>query len=134
MAEEDRRNGGAAMSEHYCQTCGKFKYNDRHVCQPLFECRFADTKNYGDDWRQVREIDAENAAETFAEEFDCENEYEILKQGDRCEEIVQVRDQSLQLTRWRITAESRPHYYAEQDLDDDQEEILDDTAVERSRD
>lgn len=85
-----------------------------HVCPPIFEVRFADTKNYGDRWDDVRETSAESAAEKFAEEYDQSNEYNILQQGDRCEEVIEVRDRDGTVTRWRVHGESVPHYYAEE--------------------
>lgn len=73
------------------------------------------------DWRDVYAGDAEHAAAKFADRHDCENEYWILQQGDRCEAVIEVRDPNSQITRWRIRAESVPHYYAEKMETDDAE-------------
>jgi hypothetical protein len=101
------------MSEHFCMTCGEFLYSSgRHACPPVYEARFDRPEKDDRDWQNVRARGAEAAAEKFAEEYDIYNEYNILRQGDRCEEIAEVRDGEGAITRWRITAESLPHYYA----------------------
>lgn len=107
------------MSDYICSVCGRMKFRD-HVCPPVFDCRFADVKNYGDHWGRVRDTDPEAAAERFAEEYDCNNEHHILQQGDRCEEIIEVRNREGTITRWRIHAESVPHYYAEEAEEEDE--------------
>jgi hypothetical protein len=118
------------MSDHFCRVCGRMKFSG-HICPPAFACRFADLKNHGDEWTvNIRAGDAETAAEKFAEEYDIYNEYSILTQGDRCEEIVEVRDHDGVITRWSIHGESIPHYYAEE-ADEDETATLPDPPAQR---
>lgn len=97
-----------------CPTCGGYLYGrpSNHVCPPMFECRFDEQWKDDRDWRETYARDAESAAEKFAEEYDCENEYNILRQGERCEQVIEVRSTDGTITRWNIHAESLPHYYA----------------------
>jgi hypothetical protein len=84
-----------------------------HVCAPEWECRLED---HGDeDWETIHALDAETAAEKFAEVYDCEGgEYAIV--GGRIRNcIIQVRKpDGSDVTRWAIEAETVPQYRATQ--------------------
>lgn len=103
-----------STSDYWCKTCGGYLSTyPKHVCPPKFECRFDEKDKTDRDWCEVYAIDAESAAEKFADKHDCENEYRILELADRCEEVIEVKDATGAITLWNIRAESIPHYYAE---------------------
>lgn len=87
-----------------------------HRCPPAWECRL-ETEDE-DDWRKVHARDAEDAAEKYAERYDCESaEYAIVR--GRTEAIVLVRkpadleeEPSAEVERFAIEGESVPQYRA----------------------
>lgn len=92
-----------------CQKCGEWTYSDRHACPPLFDVRCDD--NHGpDEWVQIRAIDAETAAEKWAERDDQDGDYLIV--GQRSTPIVDVRSPTGEVTRWQVSGEAVPKYYA----------------------
>ncbi len=112
------------MNDHKrCPICGDWGwFGSRvmadHQCKPAWECRM---EWAGDDdaWERVHAADAEDAAEKFAERYDCEGgDYAIV--GSRCDKdpVVQVRkppDEDTEnppFERWAIEAETVPQYYA----------------------
>lgn len=98
---------------NFCPKCQGYLWKHGvHHCPPCFECRFDDQWKEDRDWREVYAADPEAAAEKFAGDYDCENEYSILQEGDRCERIIEVRLDGGAPTRWNISAENVPHYYA----------------------
>lgn len=60
-------------------------------------------------WRDMYAIDAETAAEEYAEQTDSEGDYIIIRNG---EAEVWVRDPENKITAFDITAESVPEYRA----------------------
>lgn len=78
----------------------------------IYHCRFSDVKHYGEDWTHVEALDAEDAAEVFAEQSDQDGDYDIVKRGD-AECPIEVKGVDGAITRWGITAETVNRYYAE---------------------
>ena len=81
--------------------------------QKTFKVRFEDTKFYGEDWTEIAEFTAEWAATKFADDSDCYGDYDIIRRGEaNCP--IEVMAPDGHVTKWEITAESVPHYYARQ--------------------
>src|SRR5579872_1654497 len=109
------------MDDDYrrCQVCRKFgwfgekgKKYGAHVCLPKWECR---PEWYDDDdWWNIFALDSEQAAEEFAERYDCEGgEYSIVGGKFRGDVIVLVRKPGEETCeRWSIEAEAVPTYRA----------------------
>lgn len=93
----------------YCPICGEYKYNERHACQPLFGVR-CDENHGPDEWVEIRAFDAEAAAEKWAEREDQNGDYLIV--GQRSTPTVEVRDGTGEITRWQVSGEAVPAYYA----------------------
>ncbi len=81
--------------------------------QLAFKCRFEDTKNFGEEWTEIADFMPEWAATTFADQMDCHGDYDIIRRGES-ESPVEVMAPDGHVTKWKITAESVPHYYARQ--------------------
>lgn len=93
-----------------CATCGGWKYNERHACPPLFGVRCDD--NHGpDEWVEIRAVDPEQAAEKWAESEDQNGDYLIVAQ--RSKPTVDVRSTTGEVTRWQVSGEAVPQYYAQ---------------------
>lgn len=91
-----------------------------HTCKPKWECRLEWHKDDADGWGTIYASDSEEAAEKYAEHYDCEGgEYAIVSQRHQdC--VVQVRkpkpydsdDEEMPIERWSIEAETVPSYRA----------------------
>ena len=99
-----------------CPTCGKYDgfgygFMD-HRCKPMWECRQETKWMADDDWQTIHASDSEEAAEVFAERYDCEGgEYVIV--GGKCRDdfVVQVRKPGeTEIERYSIEAEAVPQY------------------------
>lgn len=100
-----------------CPTCNEYGWIDsdsawlRHMCKPRWECRC----NWEDDdcWSPIHASDAEQAAEKYAEHYDCEGgEYAIVS-GDRDDVVILVRkSEDDPVESFSIEAETVPHYRA----------------------
>ncbi len=99
-----------------CPRCNHFRlYPCRCVrfecAEPWYPLRTLGPKIAACDWVEVYAIDAEAAAEEYAEQSDSGNEYRMLRNG---EGVVHVRDSEGKETVFEITAESVPSYNAQQ--------------------
>lgn len=95
------------MSLEWCNECWTHHFNGAK-CFPRFEVLDEDDG----DWTPIRAIDAEEAAETWAERSDADSaEYHILS---GYEPTVTVRDEDGNVTRWRVSGESEPQYRAKE--------------------
>jgi hypothetical protein len=104
-----------------CPDCGERTWLDgfgTHRCKPKWECRGA-WEHWTCDWEAVHAHDSEDAAESFAERYDCEGgEYAII--GNRVTpQQVYVRKPAdpdsydVPLAEiFDISAEAQPHYWA----------------------
>lgn len=92
-----------------CSICGKYDWLAKHKCAPVWEARIHEAK-WEEDWTEVHASDAEEAAETFCEQHDCDGEYNIVQSGSA---EVEVRKQGEDaVTLFDITAETIPQYSA----------------------
>ncbi len=91
-----------------CPRCGHFRLRECRCI--LFQCA-QPWKGQVDEvsWRDVYAVDAETAAEEYAENSDCEGDYTIIRNG---EAEIWVRDPENRVTVFDITAESVPEYRA----------------------
>jgi len=94
-----------------CKTCGGWGFDNLHRCPPKWECRVKDKFAGDDDWCDTYGYDPEEAAKTFAEDYDCNGgEYSIVTAGEAEIEVRKPDDGFVHLVS--ISAESRPSYYA----------------------
>lgn len=66
---------------------------------------------HDDDWEEVYGRDAEDIVQAWAQRYDSDGDYTIVRGG---EEEVWVRDGDGNVTRWKVTGESVPSYHATQ--------------------
>jgi hypothetical protein len=107
-----------------CAICGEFGWFDTkyvsHTCAPRWECRMEWNAADNDGWGIIHATDAEQAAEKYAEHYDCEGgEYAIVSRRSRSDAIVQVRkpkeddsDDEPPFESFAIEAETVPQYHA----------------------
>lgn len=87
------------MDHRRCTICGDWgwfgsKHSPDHACKPKWECRGA-WEDWNDaEWTEIRGGDSEEAAERFAEDYDCNGgEYAIVSNRMRSDTVVYVREQ-----------------------------------------
>ena len=91
----------------FCKDCDEH-YLTTHTCPPLWEARIYD-KKYPNDWTEVHGIDPARAAARFAECYDRNGDYDIIKRGgDEIEVRKPGEDKIILVT---ISTETVPHYY-----------------------
>lgn len=90
-----------------CTTCREWMHGAFHRCSPAFLVWRADEDE--SEARRVHAFDADDAATTWAQEYDSDGEYPIV-QGEVVE--VHVRDGDGTLTRWSVSGEYDPSYSA----------------------
>lgn len=93
-----------------CPKCERFGWLP-HACKE-FEC--ATDWNQDPEWTTVHAMDAEQAVERYAEDYDCEGDYTIIKAGDRGETIIRVREMGDEGggKKFHVYGESVPQYHA----------------------
>ena len=97
------------MSYVKCRTCGKFGTEGVHKCPQIWEVRLYETR-WEEDWIEVHAADAEDAATTFAEQYDQGGDYDIIRRGSAEVEVRKLGE--TEVTQWDIQAESIPQYHA----------------------
>ena len=103
-----------------CSTCGEFGWFGsstalgNHLCAPAWQYRIERKAETPDDWETVRAYTAKEAAQKFAEHYDCSGgEYAIV--GGRFRDpIIEVQKpgNASSLERWAIRGEPVPTYRA----------------------
>ena len=106
-----------------CGTCGEWGwFNSKfmaHQCKPAWECRM----ETGDDdwWTKIYARDGEEAAEKFADQWDCEGgEYSICSQTNGGAVVLVKKLGDPTFERWEVHGEMVPHYSAERAVEDEQ--------------
>lgn len=74
-----------------------------------FEVRYLDKHSREEDWEEVKAYDAEDAAATYADQWDQEERY-MIRDGQACK--FEVRDGAGNVTTWSVYGEAQPRYYA----------------------
>lgn len=93
----------------FCKDCDKhYTVGSKHICPPIWEARVFETK-YQNDWHGVHANDPEQAAARFAEIYDRNGDYDIIKRG--CEEIEVRKPGEETITMVDVSAESVAHYF-----------------------
>ena len=93
----------------WCKTCGDFMlFPEIHVCPTRWEV--CEPEYDPDEWVNVFASDAKEAVEKWAEEEDCSGDYRIVG-GQPAVVIVRGPDGSE--TKFRVSGEMVPEYYAE---------------------
>lgn len=94
-----------------CPRCAAYGYLP-HDCK-AYKCAIEEPgEPY---WCTVYALDAERAAEKYADEYDCGGDYTILKQGEAGETYILVRDgenNAAEHERFHVTGEAVPQYRA----------------------
>ena len=91
-----------------CPTCGEFSYT-YHKCSLVWSVYSPDRGEDESDAVLVRALDAEDAAEKWAERDDSDGDYTIV--GGSSVEVICISSAGVQ-TRWRVSGETVPQYYA----------------------
>lgn len=96
------------MSGETCPRCHRWHFR-RCDCQ-LFQCGQPWRGGVEEhSWRDVYATDAEQAAERYCEESDCDGDYTIIRNGSA---EVWVRNVVNEVTKFNVEAESVPTYTA----------------------
>ncbi len=112
----------------YCQECRRYHPLGKHNPVFMVRCSEHDGEDDFEASQGIRAFDAEEAAERWAEDWDCaDSEYPIL-QGDI--PLVLVHDSEGNVTQWRVSGENVPTYRAEEVEEPTAEEPLDQYACE----
>ncbi len=91
-----------------CPRCKQWRLYDCRCI--LFQCAEPwQNKVSENNWQDVYAVDAESAAEEFAERSDSHGDYTIIRKG---EGVIWVRDVENKITIFDIEAESVPQYTA----------------------
>ena len=97
-----------------CETCGEWIYGawlkPSHVCPPAYRVWDVDEEER-EDAQTVYAADPEEAARTWAEDYDPGSDYTIVSGSPA---TVIVEDASGTRSVWRVTGESEPVYTARQ--------------------
>ena len=96
----------------WCKVCGGLIIDGfGHKCPPKWLVRREEWD--GEDATEIRAVDAEEAAKKWAEDDDQSSaEYGIVSKDEEPVVIV-CRADSGEETRWRVSGEAVPAYYAE---------------------
>lgn len=70
---------------------------------------YVNHENMGDEWKPVLGFDFEDAAEVFAEDYDCDGDY-TLSAGNTTK--ILVKDENNTIKKFSISAEHLTHYRA----------------------
>lgn len=93
-----------------CPRCKRWKlYQNLCPCK-RFECAQPWRNEVPEEnWSEIYAPDAEDAAERFAQESDCDGDYIIIRNGSA---EIWTRDADGTVEKWDIEAESEPTYTA----------------------
>jgi hypothetical protein len=100
------------MSYGKCERCGDpLAWLPSHTCKPVFLVWYPDNGETEEDASEFREYDAEAAAEAWADDYErrCA-EYRIAAGESTVEVMVKASDGAV--TRWSVSGECVPQYYA----------------------
>lgn len=90
----------------FCEKCSGH-YITSHTCPPLWEARVYETK-WENDWTEVYGVNEEDAAEKFAEQYDCGGDYDIVKRGGEEIEVRKLGEDKIVIVD--VHAETVPQY------------------------
>jgi hypothetical protein len=92
-----------------CSICNEWMFTSlAHHCPPAFTCEpIGDYAGYGGD-APVHALDAEEAARKFADQWDADMEYPLMRGAEL---VLKVTDLSGNVTLCEVTGESVPSYY-----------------------
>jgi len=109
MSQDHRREN--FLADGHCPRCREWKlYPEKCRCQRFEVSEPWQDKVEDGQWGSVYAVDAEEAAEKFAETSDCDSgEYSIIRAGSG---EIWTRDKDGNIQKWGITAEAVPTYSA----------------------
>ena len=94
----------------WCKECGRFSLSG-HECPPVWQVWSAD-EDEPEDPRKVRADDAGEAAEKWADTFDAEEDYVVMRSGGEGYEVRVRRVGSHSVKKVVVFGESSPSYTA----------------------
>lgn len=92
-----------------CKKCRAFCITSTHVCPPVWLIWCEEDGATEEDADEIRAWSAETAVEEWADEYDCGNDYTIVRGG---ETTVSVRGEDGELLRYAVTGETVTRYSA----------------------
>lgn len=99
------------LADGRCPRCKEWKlYPENCRCKRFEVGEPWHDKIEDDQWNSIYAVDAEEAAEKFAETSDCDSgEYSMVRAGSG---EIWTRDEDGDVSKWHITAEAVPTYHA----------------------
>lgn len=98
----------------YCTTCRAYHVGPHHL--PEFRAGIPDYEDCDPrDYRVTHARDAQEAARRYAEQFDADGDYTIVRGSDA---IVVVLDDMGNMSRWRVSGETVAVYRADEIIQD----------------
>lgn len=96
-----------------CPTCGAYDFVATHRCPPAWYVKIAECDYHHDESEPTRVFaqDAEQAAERFAEEWDCRGDPCLLS-GDTLTVSVSALSNLTEVQTFAVTGEMVPEYRA----------------------
>ena len=100
------------MSDYQrCTICGNYGWASSHQCPPLWDVHDPDSHGDLDFFSTVRAIDAQSAAEKYAEDTDAAGDYSCVG-GSELRLKVRKSGTDDSWTDWAVTGETEPVYHA----------------------
>lgn len=100
------------MSYDPCRICGEWGWTDTHKCPPRWDIYCPENGDEPDHARSFYAIDAEAAAEKWAERYDEYDEPSIARQDFTPTVCVRRYGTDDVWERWTVSGEYVPQYYA----------------------
>jgi len=97
------------MAAGWCETCNGIIWSAHtHTCPPVWRVYAEDI--YGDEYVEVMALDAEQAAEKWAERYDCEGDYTIVSGSEQTVTVTDVHGEDSK--KLIVEGEGVPQYTA----------------------
>jgi len=100
-----------------CGICGRFDWEGKHKCPPVFYFKH---ESYGDEWKEIRGTDIEQAAEEFAKKYNEEDgEYCLMQTGSdgQVEVLMTDNPDGGEVRKFVVLAEPAIYYSATEKKD-----------------
>ena len=90
-----------------CKTCGQYDWTKSHRCPPVW---LVWTEDSGEDYAyKIYAVDAQSAAEKWADQTDCVGDYTIVSGED---ETVTVKVLDDTVLKFNVSGQAVPEYHA----------------------
>jgi hypothetical protein len=95
-----------------CPTCSEWAWTKRHRCKPVWLVFTEDRHEDWDEADRVYATDAQEAAEKWAEQDDCDSaEYSIVAGTDAAVQVRRLDEPDTDPVWWVVSGESVPQYH-----------------------